>query len=160
MAKNTVIANETATKDAPIVAPIAAAKKAPTTKKAEKVIEPVEYQTYAMTPTSGKLLWALTHCVLELNGQYAKRPFIPKGNIVNFFSSSTILRHHMKNGNFEENEKGFVRLTVQGLNYFKSRVNGQHPSQQLTPKDVEQCFEVLKGKPIKNKTRTIKIMPI
>jgi hypothetical protein len=120
----------------------------------------LSFETYAMTPTSGRLLWALTHAVLLLNKQFESRPYIPKGNIVNFYSSSTILRHHVKNGNFEENKDGKVRLTVQGINYFKARIDGRNASQQINQKDIDSVMEMLTGKPIKNKTRTARIMPI
>lgn len=123
-------------------------------------LQTVSFQTYAMTPTSGKMLWALTNAVLTINGQMGigKRPFVPKGNIVNFYSSSTILRHHIKNGHFEENDRGFVRLTVSGFNYFKARVNGMNKNQQISKDDIDNVMAMLKGPAIKNKTRECKII--
>jgi hypothetical protein len=124
----------------------------------KKELQQKSYQTFAMTPTSGKLLWALTECVIRINGLYNTKVRVPKGNVVNFYSSSTILRHHIKNGNFEEDQKGMVGLTVKGINNFKARLNGANPSQRLDEKTVQDVMDMLTGPAIKNKTKECKIL--
>ena len=117
---------------------------------------------YGVTPTSGVRLWAYTHCIFNLNRMFDTNAWIPVANIVNFFETRSIISHHTKEGNleFKPDNKGFVRLTTKGKNFFLGRVNGMNSKQKIDSKSINETIELIWSKPIPHKTRAITIQDL
>lgn len=91
--------------------------------------------------SSGAVLWSYTNAVLSILGMFDGKT-TKKGNIGQFFKSSTIENHHIKNGNFEKGEKG-IKLTPKGKAYFMNRLNGTN-AQNIPAELAAAMLELVK----------------
>lgn len=116
--------------------------------KVEKQVAPVSHQVKAYrvsnNSSSGKKLWAYAIAIFELLGMVDGKS-ARKAALSSFFKSSSIVGHHIKNGNFELDSADTTRIKLSpvGRNYFLNRLNGTN-AQRVSPELLQGYRDLIR----------------
>lgn len=104
-------------------------------------------------PPRGKALFTYWLAVMSYLGGFTpeRKPF-HGADAKKFFYSGSVIANHTSNGNLEHTDKGFIRLTVTGWNYFNGRLTGSNVGQEVDKKEMEIMREALASGKVKEKT--------
>lgn len=142
---------ETKAHTKPIVPP-AQIKKAEKKTKQKNVQERTFYKL-KYTPRGTKLFTYTLAVLSVLGGFSSSRKGMRKKDIAAFFATDSVIRHHLKCGNFEEmKNKDMIRLSVAGWNYFHGRLTGSTVAQKVLKPEMEALAEAIKTGQLKEKT--------
>ncbi len=114
-------------------------------KKASPVVRTLNggtqiYTLLGNTP-AGKKMHVYTEAAFHMLGAFTSgRKSFSASNMLAFYQTASIFRHHVKNGNIETTKSGY-HLTATGLKFFKKRHNG---ATGITTAQVKDCLQMFK----------------
>jgi len=122
----------------------AASKKADKPEVVIQTSQQVKAFRVSNNSTSGAKLWAYAVAIFELLGMVDGKS-ARKAALSSFFKSSSIVGHHIKNGNFELDTADATRIKLSsvGRNYFLNRLNGTN-AQRVSPELLQGYRDLIR----------------